>query len=134
MVAYLPGSLVLGGLEYGADYVTDTTDLAIQVSGITYAYDSSKPKAEFGQLSRLDPMSVIVGGEELVVLNMEKPYKVVMSEQVFNFLNNLVGGVLPCVQTNLFEYNLVRDYMRTLKTVDYSSEGRVKDTKPLAVR
>ncbi len=134
VVAPLPGALVLGGLEYAAGMVTLTNDLAIQVAGITYAYDSSKPPAgSLGEISRLDPMSVKVG-DEYVAANQGKYYMVVMSDQVFNFLNGLVGGSLQCYQTNQLEYNLVRDYMWSLKTVDYHSEGRVKDTAPLAVK
>jgi len=55
-----------------------------------------------------------------------------MSEQVFNFLNGLVGKSLVKIDTGIFEYNAVRDYMRSLRFVNYKSEGRVKDTAPAA--
>ncbi|MGZ7044876.1 MAG: hypothetical protein ACXVJK_00995 [Candidatus Aminicenantales bacterium] len=59
-----------------------------------------------------------------------------MSDQVFNFLNALVGGSLTSLATDtkLFEYNIVRDYMKSLRFVQYKSEGRVKDTAPAAVK
>lgn len=127
----LPGSLLLGGLEYSTASVEYTDDLCIQASGMTYAYDSSQPAAQnLGQFSQLNPLSVKVNGE-LVALNPGKLYYVAMSEQVFGFLKNLVapmGITLVSIPTEIFEYNAVRDYMRSLRVVDYASEGRVIDT------
>jgi len=135
VLAPLPGSLLLGGLEYSTAKVEYTKDLCIQVSGMTYAYDSSKPAAQnLGQFSRLDPMSVKVGGE-LVALNPNKYYYVAMSEQVFSFLKNLVapmGITLVSIPTEIFEYSAVCDYMKSLRFVNYGSEGRVVDTSPAA--
>jgi len=137
VVAPLPGSLLLGGLEYSTAKVEFTDDLCIQVSGLTYAYDSSKPAAaNLGQFSRLDPMSVKVGGE-LVALNPDKYYFVGMTEQVFNFLKDLVapmGIALVSIPTEIFEYNAVRDYMGSLGFVSYGSEGRVLDTAAAPAR
>lgn len=135
VVAPLPGSLLLGGLEYSTSIIEYTRDLCIQTSGMTYAYDSSRPPAQnLGQFSRLDPMSVKVG-MELVALNPDKYYYVAMSEQVFGFLQNLVepmGISLVSIPTGIFEYNAVRDYMKSLRFVNYGSEGRVVDTSPAA--
>jgi 5'-nucleotidase len=132
VLAPLPGSLILGGLEYSTSFVEFTSALCIQPSGLTFAYDSSKPRSPaLGQFSRLDLMSVMVGGE-YVALNPNKYYYVGMTEQVFNFLNGLVGGALVKIDTGIFEYNAVRDYMRSLRFVNYKSEGRVKDTTPAA--
>jgi 5'-nucleotidase/UDP-sugar diphosphatase len=137
VVAPLPGSLLLGGLEYSTAKVEFTDDLCIQVSGLTYAYDSSQPAAaNLGQFSRLDPMSVKVGGE-LVALNPDKYYFVGMTEQVFNFLKDLVapmGIALVSIPTEIFEYNAVRDYMGSLGFVSYGSEGRVLDTAAAPAR
>ncbi|MBP1659088.1 MAG: 5'-nucleotidase protein [Candidatus Aminicenantes bacterium] len=132
VVAPLPGALLLGGLEYSTSMVEYTSSLCLQVSGLTFAYDSSKPPAsQLGQISRLDPMSVKVG-EEFVALNPGKYYCVVMTDQVFAFLNSLVGGQLVKLDTGILEYNAVRDYMQSLHSVSYASEGRVRDTKPAA--
>jgi hypothetical protein len=59
-----------------------------------------------------------------------------MTDKVFNFLNALVGGTLTplATDTKLFEYNIVRDYMRYLRFVHFKSEGRVKDTAPSTVK
>ena len=134
VVVPLTGGFLLGGLEYAADMVSLTTDLAVQASGVTYTYDSSKPPVQnLGDISRIDPTSVVVNGE-LVALNPGKVYYVAMSEQVFNFLNALTGGQLPSIPTGLFEYNVVRDYMRFLRFIQYKSEGRIKDTAPALVK
>ena len=140
VVVPMPPSLVLGGLEYSTSVVEYTRDLCIQTSGLTYAYDSSKTPASFGQLNgRLDPMSVLLTNGESVYTAAADPakyYSVVMTEQVFNFLKNLVapmGITLVSFDTGIFEYNAVRDYMQSLRFVTYHSEGRVKDTaKPAA--
>ena len=143
VVVPLPPELLLGGLEYAADMVTLTTDLAVQASGLTCAYDSSKaPAPDLLHLSRLDPMSVMVNGELVVaqLSNPDKYYYVAMSDQVFNFLNALTKdpdhpqGQLTSFPTGLFEYNIVRDYMKSLKFVQYKSEGRIKDTAPGPVK
>jgi 5'-nucleotidase len=135
VLAPMPGWLILGGLEYSTSYVEYTTALSIQPSGLSFTYDSSKPQSHgLGQFSRLDPMSVMIGGE-YVAANPAKTYYVAMSEQVFNFLKNLVapmGITLVSLDTGIFEYNAVRDYMRSLRFVTYHSEGRVKDTNPAA--
>jgi len=132
VVVLLPGYLLLGGLEYAADMVTLTSDLAIQTSGLTYTYDSSKPPvANLGEISRLDPSSVRINGKPVDPASF---YSVVMSEQVFNFLNNLVGNQLQSIPTGLFEYTAVRDFMKGLRTVRYTSQGRVKDTAASIVR
>jgi 2',3'-cyclic-nucleotide 2'-phosphodiesterase (5'-nucleotidase family) len=128
VVVPLTGGLLLGGLEYAADMVSLTTDLAVQASGITYTYDSSKPPVQnLGELSRIDPLSVMVNGFP-VASDPGKVYYVAMSEQVFNFLNALTGGQLTSISTGLFEYNIVRDFMRSLRFVHYRSEGRIRDT------
>ena len=131
VLAPLPGALILAGLEYSVAYLPFARDICIQPSGLTFAYDSSKPPAaNLGQISRLDPMSVKIG-DEYVALNPNKYYMVAMTDQVFNYFSNLVAQVgitLVKYDTGLFEYNAVRDFMRELRRVDYVSEGRVIDT------
>jgi 2',3'-cyclic-nucleotide 2'-phosphodiesterase (5'-nucleotidase family) len=127
VIAPLPGSLILGGLEYTVAYVEYTNSLSAQVSGLTFAYDSRKPaRDDLSGLSRVDPMSVKIG-DEYVALNPDKYYMVAMTDQVFNFLNGLTGSQLQKIDTGLFEYNAVRDHMRSLRFVNAVSEGRILD-------
>jgi hypothetical protein len=109
-----------------------TKDLCIQVSGLTYAYDSSLPPSPgLGVFSRLDPMSVLIGGE-LVAAHPDDIYMVAMTEQVFQFLKDLVAPMnieMICYETGIFEYTAVRDFMRSLRHVVYEPEGRVIDKR-----
>jgi 2',3'-cyclic-nucleotide 2'-phosphodiesterase (5'-nucleotidase family) len=127
VVVPLSGEMLIGGLEYAADNVTSTTDLAVQASGLTYAYNSSVTPDPGKLVFRVDGATVKVKGE-LVAAHLDKPYYVAMSDQVFGFLNNIAGGGLTAIPTNLNEYTIVRDYMKSLKFVQYKSEGRIKDT------
>jgi 2',3'-cyclic-nucleotide 2'-phosphodiesterase (5'-nucleotidase family) len=133
-LVYLPASLLLGGLEYAAGLVTLTNDLAIQASGLTYTYDSARPAAALGQMpTRVDVSSIRINGQPV---DPKGTYAVAMTGQVFNFLNALVGGSLTplATDTGLFEYNVVRDYMKSLRFVCYRSEGRIKDTASVKVK
>jgi 5'-nucleotidase len=120
VVVQLTPELLIGGLEYAVDQVKLTTDLAVQASGLTFNYDSSKDPG-----TRVDQSSVLVGGK---LLGSKPSYYVAMSDQVFKFLNALMGGALPSTPTGLNEYTIVRDYMRSLRFVRYDSQGRIKDT------
>lgn len=133
VVAPLPGQLILGGLEFTVAYVEYSRSVCAQTSGLTFAYDSRLPPVDdLSGLSRIDPMSVKINGE-YVALHPDKYYMVGMTEQVFNFLNGLTGGQLVKYDTGLFEYNAVRDYMRSLRVVNYVSEGRIIDKAGLPV-
>ncbi|MCX6574792.1 MAG: 5'-nucleotidase C-terminal domain-containing protein, partial [Candidatus Aminicenantes bacterium] len=108
-------------------YVEYTDELSLQVSGLEFKYDSSQPPAEsIGEISRLDPFSVKVNGQPI---NPGGLYWVALNEQLLNFLQ--ANGLVPSdtADTGLFEYNLVRDYMDKLNILDYSSEGRIVDTR-----
>ena len=128
----LAGAQILAGLEYSVTYVEYTDELSLQVSGIEFKYDSSKPPAgSIGEISRLDPFSVKVNGQPI---NPNGLYWVALNEQLLNFLQ--ANGLVPfqAIDTGLFGYNLVRDYMDTLNILDYSAEGRIVDTKGLTQR
>lgn len=126
---WLAGAQILAGLEYTVSFVEYTDELALQVSGLTFEYDSSKdpvPIEELnkGKLSRLDPYSVKIDG---VPLDPDGVYWVAMNEQLASLLGSV--GLVPLAEkeTGLFEYNLVRDFMHRLRFLTYSSEGRIID-------
>jgi 5'-nucleotidase len=121
----LAGAQILAGLEYTVSLVEYTDELAMQVSGLTFEYDSSKPPAPLGEFSRLDLASVKVNGSPI---NPGSTYWVAMNEQLVRLLGSL--GLEPHVEeeTGLFVYNLVRDFMRQLRFLTYTSKGRIIDT------
>lgn len=128
-VVLLAGVQILGGLEYTVSYVENTDELSMQASGLTFEYDSSKPVAPPGQLSRVNPASVKING---VPINPTGLYWIALSEQLVNFLKSM--GLVPLqeIKTGLFEYNLVRDFMHKLRILFYRSEGRIIDTALLS--
>lgn len=130
VIAPLPGSLILAGLEHTLSAIPYTKEFCMQACGLTYQYDSTKPASgELGTLSRLDPMSVLANGEP-VAANPNKSYLVAMNEQVFHFLSSLaapLGLSLVSFPTGLSEYSVVRDHMKDLKVLDNQSEGRIRD-------
>jgi hypothetical protein len=97
----------------------------MQVSGLTFEYDSSKPPAPAGGFSRLDVSSVKVNGDPM---NPGGMYWVAMNEQLVSLLGSLGLEPFAVEETGLFEYNLVRNFMRQLRFLTYTSEGRIIDT------
>lgn len=130
--ALIPGIFILAGLEYSVSMVEFTDDISMQVSGLTFEYDSSAtvPNPWLPFLTRLDPFSVKVNGELIFSDNLYTPFWIALNEQVYDVLESLLpsGSILAVIDTGLFEYNLVRDYMNKLNKLDYTSEGRIIDT------
>ncbi len=121
----LAGQQILAGLEFSVSNVEYTDELSMQASGLRFEYDSSKPPASLGELSRVDPASVKIHGE---LINPNGLYWVVLNEQLATLLVSLGLQPFSEVKTGLFEYNLVRDFMSKLKVLSYTSEGRIVDT------
>jgi len=122
----------LGGLEFTVSNVEYIDDLSMQASGLTFEYDSRNPSLSIeeildGKLSRIDPLSVRVNGEAIFPDNLYKPYSIALNEQLVVFLKSIGMELVSESDTNLFEYNLVRDFARKLKLLNYSSEGRIID-------
>jgi 5'-nucleotidase / UDP-sugar diphosphatase len=115
----LPGSELLKGLEACLAYagVTDTFD--IQVSGLRFEYDSRKPVGERVRLPTLR-----VHGRRL---EPDRLYSVTVNEGIALLLP-LMGVQAQNLQIRPeLEYDVLKDYVVGLGTVDYGSVGRVKD-------
>jgi 2',3'-cyclic-nucleotide 2'-phosphodiesterase (5'-nucleotidase family) len=121
----ISGAQLLAGLEYSVSLVEYTEDLCMQASGLTYRYDSRrKAPSRIGEINRIDMVSVKINGQHV---EPNALYWVALSEQLYGFLKSL--GLVPfkVIETKLFEYNLVRDYMKRVGHIDYASEGRIID-------
>ncbi len=81
-----------------------------------------------GKISRIDPTSILISGEPI---NPEGLYWVVLDELLLNFLTSM--NLLPFeeIETEMFLYNVVKDYMKKLKVLRYESEGRIIDVAKL---
>jgi hypothetical protein len=78
----------------------------------------------FPEWGRVDPFSIKVNGNPLEFGSL---YWVALSEQLHAFL--LANDLIPVasMQTGLFEYNVVRDFMSARHFLDYRIEGRILD-------
>jgi 5'-nucleotidase / UDP-sugar diphosphatase len=129
----LLGAQIMAGLEYTVSMVEYTDDMSLQTSGLTFEYDSFKTPASSlediltGQ-GRLDPASVKVNGVPIFPDNLDMPYQIAMNEQLVNFISSLGMEPLGKLDTGLFLYSVVTDYMRKLIKLDYAPEGRIIDT------
>lgn len=134
-VVMLAGLQILAGLEYSVSMVEYADDASMQASGLTFEYDSTKAPMAPEQLiynlthgimewGRVNPFSIKVNG---ILINLIGTYWVALSEQLHKFL--LANGLVPYAEmpTELFEYNLVRDYMAQQNVLNYGIEGRIVD-------
>ncbi|OGD16945.1 MAG: hypothetical protein A2Y69_08845 [Candidatus Aminicenantes bacterium RBG_13_59_9] len=134
-VVLMAGLQVLAGLEYSVSLAEYTDDLSMQVSGLSFEYDSTKPPMGPEQLiynlthgipewGRVNPFSIKVNGNPL---DLAGTYWVALSEQLHSFL--LAKGLEPfaAIPTGLFEYEVVRDSIVQLGILSYGIEGRIVD-------
>jgi 5'-nucleotidase/UDP-sugar diphosphatase len=116
VIVELTGEQLWGGLEYSLLDVPASYDMAIQPSGLSFKYDS-------GGLPWGRVYEVMING---IGIDPSATYKVAINEQVYKVLLTLLPS-LAKTDTGLFEYNLVRNYMKKLNHVGYEAEGRVID-------
>jgi 2',3'-cyclic-nucleotide 2'-phosphodiesterase (5'-nucleotidase family) len=135
-VVMLAGAQILAGLEYSVSMAEFTDEASMQVSGLTFAYDSTKAPMAPEQLiynlmhgipewGRVDPFSIKINGNPI---NFEGVYWVALTAQLHKFL--VANGLTPYAadETGLLEYNVVRDYMAGQKVLNYTTEGRIIDS------
>ncbi|MEW6364199.1 MAG: 5'-nucleotidase C-terminal domain-containing protein [Acidobacteriota bacterium] len=123
-VVQLVGLQILAGLEFSVRYVEYDDSFSMQSSGLTFAYDSSKPPAPLGSVSRIDPTSVMIDGYPMYPMGL---YRVALPEKLLDFLESMGLEPYSKVDTGVFVYDAVRDHMKTLGSLRYRSEGRIID-------
>jgi 2',3'-cyclic-nucleotide 2'-phosphodiesterase (5'-nucleotidase family) len=116
----LTAAQIWGGLEYTLQYVPYTYDLSIMPSGLTFEYNSTLPAG-----SRL--LWVKINNTLINPFDPVTKYRIAINEQVYNVLSTLDPSIAK-TDTGLFEYNLVRDYLKKLIQVRYRAQGRVIDS------
>jgi len=125
---WLFGAELLAGLEYTVSMVEYGDDLSLQVSGITFEFDSTQVPPAY----RVDPTSIRINGFPLEQFGI---YTIALNEKLLEFLEGLLkaqgsdlSGRVVDPMPDLMEFNLVKNYMKKLKKLRYTSEGRIIDT------
>ena len=122
-IVTLYGLELYAGLEYTVHRAELADDESLQVSGLSFQYDSTLPS-----FSRVDMFSITVDG---MPFNPFGTYTIALNEKLLEFLGSLgidlTGRVLD-PSPDLLEFNLVNDYMKKLNHLCYTSEGRIIDT------
>lgn len=115
----LLGMELIGGLEYTAEHAKSSRDLYVQVSGLSFTYDSCMPLNQ--KIS-----SVMIGDQPI---NPSATYSVTTNSGLLNLLG--MAGLEPGnpQPVGITEYEAVRDYIMENSPVSYMVEGRIQDTK-----
>ena len=118
----ITGLELLKGLEFTLANIEVGYSYLLQVSGMTYTYDSSKNPGQRVQ-------SVMIGNQ---TINLIGTYSVTAGPFRPDFLTNVAQIEVSNIQeTDLLEYNVVRDYIidhSPIDTLVAKIEGRVIDT------
>jgi 5'-nucleotidase len=120
---WLYGMELLAGLEYTVRMAELADDFSLQVSGLTFAYDSTHTP-----FHRVDLASVRINGEPL---NPYGSYRIALNEKLLEVLAGLdldLAGRIVNPSPDLFEFEVVKEYMNRLNHLRYTSEGRIIDT------
>jgi len=114
------GSELIKGLEIGLSMIGIDNDFFLQVSGMKFKYDIQKPAGERVILS-----SVRINNSPL---HPNKKYSVTVNEGLLGILISLGGVEVENIQIlQVPEYKGLKDYVRKLRFLYYTSEGRIKE-------
>ena len=113
------GSELLKGLEIGLSQLGITDDYFLQVSGMLFKYRSDKPVGK-----RVINGSVKINGHPLIPVAR---YSVTVNT---GLLGLLMGMGVQVENVNVLptpEYTAIKDFVIKLHTINYVTEGRIKD-------
>jgi 2',3'-cyclic-nucleotide 2'-phosphodiesterase (5'-nucleotidase family) len=126
-IVYLTGLELFVGLEYTVSEVEYADDLSLQVSGLTFRFNSTLVPPAY----RVDPFSIKINGVPINPFDTSVLYPIALNEKLLEFLAglglDLTGRVIDPMP-DLMEFNLVKNYMKKVKRLKYTSEGRIIDT------
>jgi len=113
------GSELIKGLESSLAMVDIDSDFNLQVSGMNYKYNMSKPPGERVILS-----SVRINGKLPV---MHKKYSVTMNEGLLGILLSMGIQAEKIEFTGIPEYSALINFAGRLGNINYRTEGRIKE-------
>ncbi len=109
---------LMKGLEVGLAYLPYDETAFLQVSGMKYKYDSSRPMGQ-------RVLKVTIHGKRLYL--RDKDYTVTTNTGVLALLPAMGVNVTDVKVLPDLEYDVLRDYIEKLGTVKYKSRGRIMD-------
>ncbi|UCE42740.1 MAG: bifunctional metallophosphatase/5'-nucleotidase [Candidatus Aminicenantes bacterium] len=122
-IVNLYGAELYGGLEYTVSMIELADDISLQVSGLKFEFSSARMPP-----NRVDPDSIRINGSPLIPFEL---YTIAMNEKLMEFLGGLPGmdltGRVVDPAPDLLEFNLIKDHMKKLNHLRYTSEGRIID-------
>jgi 5'-nucleotidase/UDP-sugar diphosphatase len=113
----MSGMELVHGLEIGLSQLGITDDYFLQLSGVRFRYNPDRPVGERVLLS-----SIRVNGKKLDPTRM---YSVTVNTGVVMLLDRLGIQVDNLRFLPDFEFEVVRDYIARLETINYHAEGRI---------
>lgn len=109
---------LMKGLEVGLAYLPYDETAFLQVSGMKYKYDSTRPMGE-------RVLKVKIHGKKLYL--RDKTYTVTTNTGVLALLPLMGVNVTDVHVLPDLEYDVLKSYVEKLGTVKYKSKGRIKD-------
>jgi 2',3'-cyclic-nucleotide 2'-phosphodiesterase (5'-nucleotidase family) len=113
------GAEIVKALETTLAYVGIAEDFFLQVSGMTFKYDSTKPVGQ-----RVDLASIRIKGR---AIDFAKAYSCTVNEGLAMLIPMMGIQVTDMVLLPDLEYNALKDYVHRLYFLLYTSQGRIKD-------
>ncbi|HEY3489876.1 MAG TPA: bifunctional UDP-sugar hydrolase/5'-nucleotidase [Candidatus Deferrimicrobiaceae bacterium] len=113
------GVELVKGLEIGLAYLGINEDFFLQVSGMRFRYDSTRPPG-----SRVLPDTIHIGGHRF---SPTATYSVTVNEGLAFLLPRMGLQVTNLTALPDLEYIVLRDYVTRLGTLDTGSQGRIMD-------
>jgi 5'-nucleotidase/UDP-sugar diphosphatase len=115
----LAGAELVKGLEVGLSQIEVDDDFFLQVSGMSFNYD---PRQPVGQ--RVNLQSIRINGDPI---DPTATYSLTVNTGVVALLDFAGVHAENIALLPDFEYDVVRDYIKSLGVVRYRSEGRIRD-------
>ncbi|MBI4915017.1 MAG: bifunctional metallophosphatase/5'-nucleotidase [Acidobacteria bacterium] len=115
----ITGAELVHGLEATLAFLGISRDFFLEVSGMRFSYDPEEPVG-----SRVAHSSVRIGHERL---SLSRTYSVAVNTGIVVLLPMLGVEVSNVQLLPILEYDAVLDHVRTLRTLDARSEGRIRE-------
>jgi hypothetical protein len=115
----IAGAELVKGMEIGLSQIEVSDDLFLQYSGLRFSYDPLRPAGE-----RVDVGSIRINHKKW---SPTATYSVTVNTGIAMLLGMLDVDVSNLRMRDELEYDVVRDYILGMKTIETSSQGRITE-------